>query len=98
MDENGFKLVTRPYYRSNATSFIFRYCHDIANILRKNNPSSHLKNLKSMTRDYQDGDHSVVFIDNHDNQRGHGPGGIELIITHFEPRLYKMAIAFLLAW
>jgi alpha-amylase len=40
---------------------------------------------------------TIVFVDNHDNQRGHGAGG-PTIITHKEPRLYKMAVAFTLAW
>ncbi|KAH9377689.1 hypothetical protein HPB48_013960 [Haemaphysalis longicornis] len=39
---------------------------------------------------------ALVFIDNHDNQRGHGGGGG--VLTFFEPRLYKMATAFMLAW
>ncbi len=43
----------------------------------------------------QDGD-AVSFIDNHDNQRGHGAGGA--IVTFFESRAYKMANAFMLAW
>ncbi|XP_077978425.1 alpha-amylase 1-like [Glandiceps talaboti] len=39
---------------------------------------------------------AVVFIDNHDNQRGHGGGGS--IITHQHAKEYKMANAFMLAW
>ena len=31
---------------------------------------------------------ALVFVDNHDNQRGHGAGG-ELILTLYEPREYK---------
>ena len=42
-----------------------------------------------------DGD-SLVFIDNHDNQRGHGGGGE--ILTFFVSRYYKIANAFMLAW
>uniref|UniRef100_A0AAY4D6A0 alpha-amylase n=1 Tax=Denticeps clupeoides TaxID=299321 RepID=A0AAY4D6A0_9TELE len=33
---------------------------------------------------------------NHDNQRGHGAGGAS-ILTFWEPRLYRMAVAFMLA-
>lgn len=40
-------------------------------------------------------DSSLVFVDNHDNQRGHGAGGSS-ILTHKEPKKYKMAEAFLL--
>ena len=40
---------------------------------------------------------ALVFIDNHDNQRGHGAGGAN-ILTFRQSRLYKMATAFMLAW
>nr|QAV56505.1 alpha-amylase [Pteromalus puparum] len=39
---------------------------------------------------------SLVMIDNHDNQRGHGASSDD-ILTYKKPRLYKMAIAFMLA-
>jgi len=38
---------------------------------------------------------ALAFIDNHDNQRGHGGGGS--MLTFREPRLYKMAVGFMLA-
>ncbi|XP_041359720.1 alpha-amylase-like [Gigantopelta aegis] len=41
-------------------------------------------------------DHAFVFVDNHDNQRGHGGGGNQ--ITHKTPRDYKFAVAFMLAY
>jgi len=39
---------------------------------------------------------SLAFIDNHDNQRGHGGGGE--ILTYKKSRGYKMANAFMMAW
>ena len=42
-----------------------------------------------------DSDHAFVFVDNHDNQRGHGGGGN--ILTHENPHDYKLAVAFMLA-
>ena len=39
---------------------------------------------------------ALVFVDNHDNQRGHGAGG-DTILTFRESRLYKMAQALTLA-
>lgn len=39
---------------------------------------------------------ALVFVDNHDNQRGHGAGG-DSILTYKQGRQYKMATAFLLA-
>nr|XP_045589666.1 alpha-amylase 1-like [Procambarus clarkii] len=40
---------------------------------------------------------ALVFVDNHDNQRGHGAGG-DMILTFRVSKLYKMANAFMLAW
>lgn len=40
-------------------------------------------------------DRALVFVDNHDNQRGHGGGGD--VVTFKDPRKYKLAVAFLLA-
>jgi len=45
---------------------------------------------------YPDGN-AFVFIDNHDNQRGHGAGGAD-ILTFRVSRMYKMATAFMMAW
>lgn len=39
---------------------------------------------------------ALVFVDNHDNQRGHGAGG-ESILTYKVSKQYKMAVAFMLA-
>jgi len=38
---------------------------------------------------------AVVFIDNHDNQRGHGGGGV---LTHEWGNIYAIANVFMLAW
>jgi alpha-amylase len=39
---------------------------------------------------------ALTFVDNHDNQRGHGAGG--LVVTYKDSKRYKMATAFHLAW
>lgn len=39
---------------------------------------------------------TLVFVDNHDNQRGHGGGGAN-VLTYKQARQYKMATAFKLA-
>ena len=38
----------------------------------------------------------TVFVDNHDNQRGHGAGG-DLILTFWEPKPFKLAVIFTMA-
>jgi alpha-amylase len=40
-------------------------------------------------------DRAFVFVDNHDNQRGHGGAGD--VVTHKTPREYKQAVAYMLA-
>ena len=40
-------------------------------------------------------DRAIVFIDNHDNQRGHGAGGN--ILSHKQGQLYELAVLFMLA-
>ena len=42
-----------------------------------------------------DPEHAMVFIDNHDNQRGHGGGGN--LLTHKDPWNYKIGVSFMLA-
>jgi len=41
-------------------------------------------------------DRAFVFVDNHDNQRGHGGGGD--VVTHQAPELYTAAVCFMLAF
>jgi len=40
---------------------------------------------------------ALAFVDNHDNQRGHGAGG-DAILTYKDSKQYKLATAFTLAW
>ena len=42
------------------------------------------------------GGDAITFVDNHDNQRGHGGGGD--ILNFFDSRRYKIANSFMLAW
>ena len=43
-----------------------------------------------------DGEHAVVFVDNHDNQRGHGGGG-GVLTAQDNDYDYKLGVAFMLA-
>ena len=45
---------------------------------------------------FMPGGNAFVFVDNHDNQRGHGAGGAS-IVTFWDPKLHKMAVAYMLA-
>ncbi|ESO93547.1 hypothetical protein LOTGIDRAFT_178520 [Lottia gigantea] len=72
----------------------FRFGIELGKVFRKQNPLKYLSNFGEGWG-MMDGHYAVNFIDNHDNQRGHGGGGS--VLTHWEPRPYKMATAFMLA-
>ncbi|KAG8228003.1 hypothetical protein J437_LFUL007976 [Ladona fulva] len=77
----------------------FKFGAELGKAFRGNNALKWLRNFGKCCTDWNlmpSGD-AVVFIDNHDNQRGHGAGGNQ-ILTYKDTRLYKMAVAFMLAW
>jgi alpha-amylase len=55
-----------------------------------------IKDLRNIGDGKLPSDKSIVFVDNHDNQRGHGSGGAN-IVTHKDGALYNIANAFMLA-
>lgn len=75
----------------------FKFGIHISNAVTKRNGQklSYFKNFGQSWGMLQDYD-AVPFIDNHDNQRGHGAGGE--VVTFFRSRDYKIANAFMLAW
>jgi alpha-amylase len=77
----------------------FRHGKNLGDVVRKNNGQklSYLKNFGQAWNQLS-GTDAFVFIDNHDNQRGHGAGGFGSILTFFESNMYKIANAFQLAW
>ncbi|KAK7792215.1 hypothetical protein R5R35_000495 [Gryllus longicercus] len=92
----GGEGVKKTDYNAFARVTEFKYGAEIGNVFRGHNAMKWLKNFGSEWGLLPSGD-ALVFVDNHDNQRGHGAGG-PTIITHKEPRLYKMAVAFMLSW
>lgn len=72
----------------------FRTCLYLGETFRGNNQLKSLQNWGTGWGLYDD-DKALTFVDNHDNQRGHGGG--PMVLTFRDSRLYKMAIAFLLA-
>jgi alpha-amylase len=77
----------------------FRHGKNLGDVVRKNSGQklSYLKNFGQGWGQLSGMD-AFVFIDNHDNQRGHGAGGFGSILTFFESNMYKIANAFQLAW
>ncbi len=75
----------------------FRYSGGISDVFF-NGPLTRLHGEGSIWDEvhFLPGDKALVFIDNHDNQRGHGGGGH--IVTHKDGDLYDLAVAFMLAY
>ena len=62
-------------------------CLFFQQVFRRQNAMKYLKNFGTGWGMWADND-VVNFIDNHDNQRGHGGGGG--VLTHKDPRPYKV--------
>ncbi|CAH1799689.1 unnamed protein product [Owenia fusiformis] len=72
----------------------FKYGAHLGKAFQKRYPLKDLKTFGTSWGMLESKD-SLVFIDNHDNQRGHGGGGD--VLSFYSPRQYKMAVAFMLA-
>ncbi|XP_025086169.1 alpha-amylase-like isoform X1 [Pomacea canaliculata] len=92
IDQNDGAIKVNEYYSLGRVTE-FRYCQKI---------KMGIENFGELGGVYDPGwgmaddDHAFVFVDNHDNQRGHGGGG--QILTHEKPLEYRLAVAFTLAW
>lgn len=73
----------------------FRYSAEIGRVFRGNGLLAYLSNWGEEW-DFMASTSSLVFVENHDNERGHGAGG-DQILTYKDARQYKMAVAFGLA-
>lgn len=73
----------------------FRYSAAIGDVFR----NQRLANLSHFGEawGFMASDKAVVFTDNHDNQRGHGAGGSN-ILTYNDGSVYNLANVFMLAW
>ena len=96
IDLGGEPIKDRDY-SSFARVTEFKYgMHLSKAVLQKDGQKlSYLKNFGTSWGMLPDDD-SLAFLDNHDNQRGHGGGGE--IITYKSSRAYKIANAFMMAW
>lgn len=73
----------------------FKYSNDIGLVFRGNKSLSVLSDWNPPDG-FLVSQYALVFVDNHDNQRGHGAGG-ESILTYKLPKLYTAAVAYTLA-
>ncbi|XP_026284159.1 alpha-amylase 2 [Frankliniella occidentalis] len=72
----------------------FRHSAEIGRLFKGENQLRWLVNW-GPAWNMANGDDAVVFVDNHDNQRGSGAGGD--ILTYKNAKHYKMAVGFMLA-
>lgn len=91
----GGEAVGQGEYLGTGRVTSFPYGKYLAEAFRGKWPLKNLKTFGSSWGNMVSPFDAVVFIDNHDNQRGHGGGGS--VLTHSESRLYKLANAFMLA-
>lgn len=92
--DQGGEAISAAEYAGNGLVTEFKYSVEIGNTFR-NGQLSWLSNFGEgwgFMPSYQ----AVVFVDNHDNQRGHGGGGN--VITFEDGRLYDLANVFMLAY
>ncbi|XP_045498533.1 alpha-amylase 1-like isoform X1 [Colias croceus] len=90
----GGEAISRNEYTPLAAVTEFRFGMELSRAFRGHNQLRWLSNWGPSWSLLASND-ALAFIDNHDNQRGHGAGGD--ILTHKTPKQYKGAIAFMLA-
>jgi alpha-amylase len=90
MDQNGEVRAQEYIEQGRVTEF--RYCNKIRDCA---GALWDIPNLYDPGWGMVEGQDALVFVDNHDNQRGHGAGGD--VVTHTDPRKYKIAQAITLS-
>ncbi|KAM9325168.1 pancreatic alpha-amylase-like [Gastrophryne carolinensis] len=96
IDLGGEGISSTEYYGIGRITE-FKYGAKLGTVFRKwsGEKMAYLKNWGEGWG-FMPSDRAVVFVDNHDSQRGHGAGGAS-ILTFWDARLYKSAVAFMLA-
>lgn len=92
--DQGGEAISASEYFSNGLVTEFKYSVEIGNTFRDGNLAwlSNFGEAWGLMPSYL----AVVFVDNHDNQRGHGGAGN--VITFEDGRLYDLANTFMLAY
>ncbi|CAG9810115.1 unnamed protein product [Chironomus riparius] len=92
----GGEAISRDQYLHLGTVTEFRYSAEIGRVFRGYDLLKHLRNFGE-SWGFMASASALTFVDNHDNQRGHGAGG-DNVLTYKVSKQYKMATAFHLAW
>lgn len=95
--DQGGEPITASEYTGLGRVTEFKYSGKLGTVIRKwhGEKMAYLRNWGEGWG-FMPSDKALVFVDNHDNQRGHGGGG-SAVITFWDPRIYKMAMGFMLA-
>jgi len=93
IDQGGEPIKASEYFSVGRVTE-FKYGRQLSDVFHKKTALKYLVNWGVGWGMMPDGN-ALVFIDNHDNQRGHGGGGD--LLTFRESKLYKMAVGFMLA-
>ncbi|XP_063696476.1 alpha-amylase A-like [Culicoides brevitarsis] len=91
----GGEGINKYEYDFMAAVTEFKFSAEIGKCFRGKTPLAKMSNWGEEWG-FLPSNHALVFVDNHDNQRGHGAGG-EDILTYKQGKIYKMAVAFTLA-
>ncbi|GLV35221.1 Amylase proximal [Carabus blaptoides fortunei] len=91
----GSEPISKHEYTHIGRVTEFKHSAEIGRAFRGLNQLKYLKNWGPDWGFLSDDD-TLIFVDNHDNQRGHGAGGVD-ILTYKDAKNYKMATAFMLA-
>ncbi|XP_026085364.1 pancreatic alpha-amylase-like isoform X4 [Carassius auratus] len=96
IDLGGESIKASEYFELGRVTE-FKYSTKLGTVVRKWNKEK-LSYLKTWGEGwaFMPSDRAVVFVDNHDNQRGHGAGGAS-VLTFWDSRLYKIATGLMLA-
>jgi alpha-amylase len=92
----GSEAITKYEYTDYGTVTEFRYSAEIGRSFHGRNALRWLRNFGTEWG-FLPSNLALTFVDNHDNQRGHGAGGND-VLTYKLAKNYKMASAFHLAW
>lgn len=96
IDQGGEAVQANEYFASGDVTE-FKYSLDIGRIFLKGKLAwLNEKNRFGEGWGYMPSHRAIVFIDNHDNQRGHGGGGN--VLTHKDQQNYELANLLMLAW
>lgn len=92
----GGEPIKKTEYNGLGQVTEFKHSADIGRVF---NGKDSLANLKTWGErwGFLPSRDALVFVDNHDNQRGHGAGGGD-VLTYKNAKRYKMASAFMLAY